>query len=304
LKPMIMDNHQFPHINLDCNQHMKTKITLAYTGIGGLAGFFIFHPLVMLIGRIMSEKHTLYEYNINQLIISEALKSLSPEMLPWSLSFSIGGFLAGYFYGKSRYIQKKFEYLSYNDCLTGIPNRRYFNENLEHEWRNGVRFAKPISLIMCDIDFFKSYNDEYGHQKGDECLQMIAQSINHSLKRPRDIATRYGGEEFAVLLPETDKKGASLVAEAIYNSVRSLGISHHQSSISDFVTISLGVVTIMPAEWASKNDLITMADQALYLAKLEGRDRIKDLGRNQTLSAQKFSTPVEEIDADANLFRI
>jgi diguanylate cyclase (GGDEF)-like protein len=266
--------------NLTFNGLVKRKTTLAYACIGGLAGFFIFHPLVMLIGRIMSEKHASHEHNMFQLIFSEALKSMSPDMLPWSFSFSIGGFFVGYFFGKIRNIQKKLEHLSYNDCLTGIPNRRHFNENIDHEWRNGFRFTKPISLIMCDIDFFKSYNDAYGHQKGDECLQKIAKSINDSLKRPRDIAARYGGEEFAILLPETDEKGASLVAEDIYNAVRSLGISHHKSSISELVTISLGVATIIPTEWLSVTDLITVADQALYLAKLEGRDRIKDLGRN------------------------
>jgi diguanylate cyclase (GGDEF)-like protein len=276
---MKIDSLQGP-INLTHSEHMKRKIILAYGSIGGLAGFFIFHPLVMLIGRIMSEKHASHEYNIYQLILSETLKSMSPDMLPWSLSFSIGGFFVGYFYGKIRNIQNKLEHLSYNDCLTGIPNRRHFNEFIEHEWRNGFRFTKPVSLIMCDIDYFKAYNDAYGHQKGDECLQKIAKSINASLKRPRDIAARYGGEEFAILLPETDEKGASLVAEDIYNAVRSLGISHHKSSISELVTISLGVATVIPTEWLSVSDLITVADQALYMAKLEGRDRIKDLGRN------------------------
>ncbi len=133
---------------------------------------------------------------------------------------------------------------------------------------------KDIPIIMADIDVFKYYNDNYGHQAGDVCLQKVAAQMQFVLKRPSDLAARYGGEEFAVILPETDIKGATRVAEKIRAAVEALAIPHAHSSVSEYVTISLGVSTSRPAQAGSRETLVKKADQALYRAKQSGRNRV------------------------------
>ena len=169
---------------------------------------------------------------------------------------------------------QKLNLLSSLDGLTGIANRRRFDEYLGTEWKRGQRYSKPLSLIMVDIDFFKAYNDTYGHQAGDECLKAVASIIQRTLLRPEDLLCRYGGEEFSVVLPETDKNGAAFVANKICSAVEITGIPHSGSKASDFLTISLGVATILPTNKLSPADLITAADGALYRAKCEGRNRV------------------------------
>ncbi|MGD1809131.1 PAS domain S-box protein [Dapis sp. BLCC M126] len=160
------------------------------------------------------------------------------------------------------------------DGLTQIANRRYFNEYLEQEWLRMAREKKPLSLIMCDIDFFKKYNDTYGHQKGDECLQQIAKAISAVVKRPADLVARYGGEELAIILPNTNLKGAIYIANIIRQEVCNLQIPHQESPIYKRVTISLGVYTIIPFPEATYKSLIAAADQALYQAKEKGRNQV------------------------------
>jgi len=138
-----------------------------------------------------------------------------------------------------------------------------------------VRQATPLSLIMSDIDYFKLYNDEYGHLAGDDCLKKVATTINDTLKRPGDFAARYGGEEFVVVLPDTEINGGIEIAEAIHSNVGALGIKHTASSISDRVTISLGVAGALPEKDSEPNGLISAADKALYRAKREGRNRLE-----------------------------
>jgi diguanylate cyclase (GGDEF)-like protein/PAS domain S-box-containing protein len=164
--------------------------------------------------------------------------------------------------------------LSSLDGLTDIPNRRYFDEYLEREWQRAERNSSPLSLIMTDIDYFKAYNDTYGHQGGDDCLKKVAIALKNTLKRPGDFVGRYGGEEFAVILPETDTEGALVVAEALRKSVESLNIEHVNSSISKYVTISLGVAIIIPTTGTTPAILVNFADQALYDAKQQGRNRV------------------------------
>ena len=160
------------------------------------------------------------------------------------------------------------------DSLTGIFNRRYFDENVENEWKKCVRENAPLSLIMLDIDFFKKYNDYYGHQAGDDCLKKVAQEIRFSLLRPSDIAVRYGGEEFVVILPNTKINGAHRVAERIRRNIINLAIEHEASTVSEVVTLSQGI-----AEMTNKDDTVNeclkKADKLLYEAKNDGRNTIK-----------------------------
>lgn len=163
--------------------------------------------------------------------------------------------------------------LSSVDGLTGIANRRHFDQFLEQLWLQSARNRKPVGLIICDIDFFKGYNDTYGHLQGDECLKQVAASLKNSLKRQGDFVARYGGEEFVVVLPDSDVEGAIKVAETLRTNVESLGIPHRLSSITPKVTISLGVAIGHANSSDTPKTLIEAADAALYQAKQNGRNR-------------------------------
>lgn len=165
--------------------------------------------------------------------------------------------------------------LSSTDGLTGISNRRTFDEQLAIEWRRGTRDNTSLSLIMIDIDFFKLYNDSLGHQTGDDGLKTVAMILKGSLKRVTDMAARYGGEEFVALLPNTEPDGAMNIAEIIRANIEEAGMEHPSSDVSDYVTISAGVASIVPNSAQSPEKLITAADQALYLAKHSGRNRVE-----------------------------
>jgi diguanylate cyclase (GGDEF)-like protein/PAS domain S-box-containing protein len=160
------------------------------------------------------------------------------------------------------------------DGLTQIPNRRCFDKQLEIEWQWMEREKESLSLILCDIDFFKLYNDHYGHQGGDECLKQVAEILASNAQRAGDLAARYGGEEFAVILSRTDVKGAMQVAESIRSDLKAAAILHAASPVSEFITLSMGIAHAVPAAGLSIQGLIGQADRALYRAKLEGRDRI------------------------------
>ena len=168
---------------------------------------------------------------------------------------------------------KELQRLTSLDGLTGIANRRRFDEYLEQEWMRAMRAGKLVSLILTDIDHFKPYNDNYGHQGGDEVLRRVAQTIGQGAHRPGDLAARYGGEEFAIILPDTDPQGAEMVAEKIRKSVEDLAIQHAFSSAADYVTISMGVASIIPREGGLPSVLIEAADEALSEAKHTGRNR-------------------------------
>ncbi|WP_136809645.1 diguanylate cyclase domain-containing protein [Desulfosediminicola flagellatus] len=163
------------------------------------------------------------------------------------------------------------------DPLTLIPNRRHFNEVFAGEWKRQQRNGEVLSVIMCDIDGFKNFNDMYGHQCGDACLQQVAKSLENNARLPVDCVARYGGEEFIVLLPETPVENALLVAERMRASIEDLAIPHRASFNSDVVTLSLGVAGRVPDDEFSPDDLIHMADKALYLAKEQGRNRVVSL---------------------------
>jgi diguanylate cyclase (GGDEF)-like protein len=164
------------------------------------------------------------------------------------------------------------------DELTQIGNRRHFDSCLRAEWKHMERSGSPISLILCDIDYFKVYNDTYGHQAGDDCLRSVAQAIRRSLKRPADVAARYGGEEFAVILPETDASAALVVAEKIRAQIKALNIVFNPAMIdylpNSVVTFSLGIASVIPGSENDVSTLVLAADEALYESKRQGRDRV------------------------------
>ncbi|WP_155523749.1 diguanylate cyclase domain-containing protein [Nodosilinea nodulosa] len=168
---------------------------------------------------------------------------------------------------------EKLERLATLDGLTHIPNRRRFDEYLEQEWQRMVREQQPLSLIMFDVDYFKPYNDCLGHQQGDEALIAIAAAATRAVKRAADLLARYGGEEFAVVLPNTRRAGAEIVAKALQQEIAELQLIHPQSPIGEYLTISIGIASVVPTADQAPEDLIAAADAALYQAKRRGRDR-------------------------------
>jgi diguanylate cyclase (GGDEF)-like protein len=168
--------------------------------------------------------------------------------------------------------------LAFLDGLTQIANRRQFDLRLEQEWRRMKRERLSLALILCDVDYFKSYNDTYGHQMGDDCLRSIAHVIDQGARRPSDLVARYGGEEFAILLSNTDLAGAIEVANSIKNQIQQLQLPHQESPVSLCVTASFGVAAVSPSEEGTPEELIAQADRALYRAKEEGRDRVGEAG--------------------------
>ncbi|HEC15658.1 MAG TPA: diguanylate cyclase [Sedimenticola sp.] len=160
------------------------------------------------------------------------------------------------------------------DGLTGIANRRRLEEFLEHEWKRSVRSGSRLALIMMDIDYFKAFNDHYGHSAGDDCLRRIATALAAEMTRSTDLVARYGGEEFACVLAGTGGEGARLMGEKLHKRVTSLNIPHAGSAVAGHVTLSLGAAWVMPSQDASPAALVDAADKNLYLAKSRGRNRL------------------------------
>ncbi|WP_201863189.1 sensor domain-containing diguanylate cyclase [Microvirga soli] len=178
--------------------------------------------------------------------------------------------------------ETKLRRIARTDDLTGLPNRRAFRETFEREWRQAVRSGSALSLLSIDADYFKSFNDRYGHGRGDEVLRAIAGTLNGSIRRPRDIATRYGGEEFAVILPETDLTGAIRIADSIRQTINAMAIVH-EGSPYHIVTASIGVASAQPSRASERSALLEAADQALYRAKAAGRNAISGPGEDASL---------------------
>jgi diguanylate cyclase (GGDEF)-like protein len=169
---------------------------------------------------------------------------------------------------------QRLELLSATDGLTGVSNRRKFNETLDAEWLRAKRTRQPIGLILIDIDHFKLYNDHYGHQGGDACLQMVAQTMHTGLRAGSDLLARYGGEEFVLLLPNTDLEGTHVVAERVRMAVQDLQEPHLKSALG-FVSISVGMTSFVPSQDSKPALFIEQADQALYEAKRAGRNQVR-----------------------------
>ena len=172
-----------------------------------------------------------------------------------------------------REANERLERLSTSDGLTQVANRRSFDQTLAREWNRLRREQEPLSLIMCDVDFFKFYNDTYGHQGGDDCLKAVAGALAAAVRRSGDFVARYGGEEFAVILPSTPAAGAFCLAETMRRAVEALAIAHAKSQVAPYVTLSLGVAAFVPSEAGGPEQLIKCADTALYAAKSSGRNR-------------------------------
>jgi len=166
------------------------------------------------------------------------------------------------------------ERISALDTLTQIANRRRFDTVLRQEWRRSARDESPLSLVFCDIDYFKRFNDTYGHQAGDECLVRVAQAMEETLNRPADLVARYGGEEFIALLVDTGLEGARMLAERMRSRVEGLNVEHRASGVASHLTVSLGVASIVPKPAVRPEDLVDRADRALYAAKEGGRNRV------------------------------
>jgi diguanylate cyclase (GGDEF)-like protein/PAS domain S-box-containing protein len=172
-------------------------------------------------------------------------------------------------------LQKQLEEYSYKDGLTGVANRRMFDTVLATEWANAQRTRQPLSLILLDIDHFKQFNDHYGHIQGDDCLKSVGLALSRAASRPRDFVGRFGGEEFVLVLPETDEAAARHIAERCRQQVRQQRIAHERSSVSSLLTISLGVGTIVPGAHDRPLDFLNSVDKLLYQAKQRGRDRLE-----------------------------
>lgn len=176
------------------------------------------------------------------------------------------------------------ELISSLDVLTGLANRRNFDAFLDTEWRAGIQYRTPLSLLFLDVDDFKPYNDHYGHQAGDACLQKIAGVLKRLIHRSRDLCARYGGEEFVILLPNTDEKNALQIAEKVRKSIEQEKIPHEYSRVVPHVTISIGVASMIPQRGRLPQRLVELADKALY--------RAKGLGRNQVRAFDAGNLPV------------
>jgi diguanylate cyclase (GGDEF)-like protein/PAS domain S-box-containing protein len=177
-------------------------------------------------------------------------------------------------------LHRELEQLSLTDGLTGIANRRLFDQRLETEWVVSQRSGQPLSLIVLDLDYFKQYNDVNGHVAGDECLKRIAAVLSDIARRPRDVVARFGGEEFILLLPETDQVAARGMAQLCARAIVDLGIAHGASTVSEYVTASLGVGTAVAAgAYGTARGFVDVVDRELYAAKHHGRNRIEELAQ-------------------------
>ena len=166
------------------------------------------------------------------------------------------------------------EQLSLVDGLTGVSNRRHFDDRLRAEWSRATRSGKPVALALFDVDHFKAYNDTYGHQAGDRCLVQVAGALGNAARRPGDVVARYGGEEFVVLLPGADLAAAAAYTENLRGRVEALALAHESSSAASHVTVSAGVAASVPTAQTQAATLVAAADAALYAAKREGRNRV------------------------------
>ncbi len=187
------------------------------------------------------------------------------------------------------------ERLSTHDDLTSIYNFRWFSQFYQREWNRALRNFNALSIIMIDIDFFKKYNDTYGHIEGDNCLRLVAKALKDSIQRSNDIVARYGGEEFVIVLLDTDKEGTCYVAEKAHNNVKALKIPHKTSSVSQYITLSLGCATVIPRQNMESSILIRAADEALYRSKRKGRNRMTFLDPLKITNSYFFSQDQKKI---------
>ncbi len=222
------------------------------------------HPLYIVVGLAKDDYLADWRKDIVKMFVLSALLI--------SITLGFAWMIDRYFTAQQKY-EELLHNLSTTDELTGLANRRAFDSFLNKEWLRALREKYQITIMMIDVDFFKKYNDAYGHLKGDECLKLVAAILKKTARRPWDIVARFGGEEFAVVLSDTDIHHAVSIAEKIRRDVEGLNIRHEQSKASDYVTVSIGVASIIPQQNRSPLELIEYADTVLYKAKEEGRNR-------------------------------
>jgi diguanylate cyclase (GGDEF)-like protein len=188
-----------------------------------------------------------------------------------------------------RLATQELERLANLDGLTQIANRRHFEAHLQQEWARAVREKNSLTLILCDVDYFRLYNETYGYQSGDDCLRQLALILNRTAKRPGDLVARYGGEEFAIILPNTNTSGGIVVAHSIQESVAQLQLPHAGSGGASSISLSFGVATVVPSQAQSSAMLTELSDRALYTAKERGRNQIVCLEQNLGLGDRSGS---------------
>jgi len=257
-----IDNKQEVVINdidTDFNNYLEGEYDLLF---GKRPESLIYYPLIVensVIGMITVQSYRKNAYSNNEVDMIRALGSY--------IGIAI----------RNAQRAEKLSDLSQLDGLTEIPNRRRFDEVLRVEWTRAMRYSYPVSLLFIDIDYFKKYNDNYGHLSGDNVIKKVAKALVDSTKRATDFIGRYGGDEFIAILPDTDKNGAYLVAEEMRRNIEGLKLEHRFSEISKYVTITIGTATIVPCEYDQWSKLFNIADEALYLAKEKGRNNVKSL---------------------------
>lgn len=218
-------------------------------------------PVIFITGKV-SEEDEIYGFTIGA--VDYITKPFSPVVVKARVNT----------HAELKRHRDYLEEISYLDGLTGISNRRKFNEYLNYTCSFAIIESVPVSVIMVDIDNFKSFNDRYGHQEGDSCITLIAQALSEEITNKTDLVARYGGEEYALILPNKTREAATEIAERLRMNVLKLNIPHELSSVSDRVTISLGVASQIPDETSCCSDLIKKADEALYRSKQNGRNQV------------------------------
>lgn len=186
---------------------------------------------------------------------------------------------------KYKALSEHLHQVSITDELTGAANRRFFNRTLEREWKRALRNQQPLSLLIMDLDSFKEFNDKFGHPAGDRCLEQVAGTLQEVLRRPADLLARYGGDEFAAILPGTDSAGARYIAERFQGALRSIPYHAEEENFADHVTVSIGICSVRPDPKSSPEQLLSCADQALYRAKDAGRNRVEIGGDGPSLDS-------------------
>lgn len=243
------------------------KLTMIYGLAGALTGYFILHPASMFIHQY---------FRTQDRDLTFLMMAFSKAHLPMALYFVILGTMVGVLFGIYPQIisglLSRIQILSVTDYLTGIYNRRYLFERLAEELNRSSRYQRKLSLLMLDIDHFKNYNDNHGHQQGDYLLKELAQLLTISIRQP-DFVARYGGEEFVVVAPETDKQQGVKLAEKIKNAIEEYPFKLRESQPNGRITVSIGVVEF-PEGGSNADELVGKADVALYLAKDMGRDKV------------------------------
>ncbi len=226
-----------------------------------------------------SEKSETSSFFVDNGPIEVMIKKKNGKLIPIDLSISQVGFDTPIFLclfhdlTLHKNLIKELRRLTYIDKLTNLSNRRMLDSFLSEEWSRSVRSQRPLSVLFFDVDYFKHYNDHFGHQSGDDCLQEIARALEESISRPADLVARYGGEEFVAVLPETDLQGSQKVAENLLRKIEELEIPHPKSTVSEFVTVSIGIASCVTSKSGDWSTLLDSADKALYEAKRNGRNR-------------------------------